>query len=77
MICFCHVLSERVKLKDYIGRIRFYPPTHMICPTGSVTPVAVSIMSGKNSLVSQINAVLSKASTCMLARFRIGNLARC
>jgi len=34
-------------------------------------------MSGKkNSLVSQSNTVLSKASTCMLARFRIGNLAR-
>jgi len=42
MICFCHVLTERVKLKDYIGRICFYPPTHMICPTGSVTKVAVS-----------------------------------
>jgi len=41
MICLCHVLSERIKLKDYIGRICFYPPTHMICPTGSVTPVAV------------------------------------
>jgi len=25
MICFCHVLSERVNLKDYIGRICFYP----------------------------------------------------
>jgi len=42
MICFGHVLSELVKLKDYIGRMCFYPPTHMICPTASVTPVAVS-----------------------------------
>jgi len=42
MICFFHVLSERVKLKDYIGRICFYPPTHMLCPIGSVTPVAVN-----------------------------------
>jgi len=41
MIYFCHVLSERVKLKDYVGRVCFYPLTH-ICPTGSVTPVAVS-----------------------------------
>jgi len=23
MICFCHVLTKRVKLKDYIGRICF------------------------------------------------------
>jgi len=23
------VLSERVNLKDHIGRICFYPPTHM------------------------------------------------
>jgi len=42
MIYYCHVLSEHVKLKDYVGRICFYPPTHMICPTGSVAPVAVS-----------------------------------
>jgi len=46
MICYLtrslsHVL-ERVKLKYYIGRICFYPTTHMICPTGSVAPVAVS-----------------------------------
>jgi len=36
------VLSKRVKLKNCIDRIRFYSLTHMICPTGSVTPVAVS-----------------------------------
>jgi len=35
------VLNERVKLKDCISRICFYPLTHKICPTGSVTPVAV------------------------------------
>ena len=26
-------------LKDYIGRIYFYPTTHMMFPGGSVTPV--------------------------------------
>jgi len=36
------VRSERVKLKDYIGRKCFCPPSDMICPTGSVTPVAAS-----------------------------------
>jgi len=39
MIYFCHVLSERVKVKECIGRICFYPPTHMIWPTCSVTLV--------------------------------------
>jgi len=76
MICFCHVLSERVKLKYYIGRICFHPPAHIICSTGSVTLVAVAVSSNvwlKNSLVSQSNTIVSKASTCTLARFRIGN----
>ena len=52
MICFCHVLSERVKLKYYIVKICFYPPTHMTCPIGSVTPVEVSssLTSGKKLL---------------------------
>jgi len=36
------VLGERVELKDYLVKVCFYPPTHMICPTGSVMPVAVS-----------------------------------
>jgi len=40
------MLSERVKLKDYICRVCFYPPTHMMCQIGLV------VMSGKNSLVS-------------------------
>jgi len=42
MIFFCHVLSEHVKLKDYIGRICLYHPTHMISSTGSVMLVAIS-----------------------------------
>jgi len=42
------VLSERVKLKDYIGRINFLIPRH-IFPTGSVTPVSVVVMSGKKT----------------------------
>jgi len=70
------VLSERFKLQGDIGRICFYPPTH-ICLTGSITPVRVSSNAWqKNSLVNQSKTVLSKASTYMLARFRIGNLAR-
>jgi len=61
-----------------ITLVSFYSPTHTICPTGSFTPLAESSnVRQKNSLVSQGKTVFSKTSTCMLARFRIGNLARC
>jgi len=40
------VLSERVRLKDHIGEICFYPTTHVLFPSGSVTPVRNNV-SGK------------------------------
>jgi len=42
------VLSERIGfLKDYIiGRMYFYPTTHMIFPGGSVMPGSCSLTSG-------------------------------
>jgi len=71
MICFCQVLSERVKLKDYIGRICFYPHTHMICPT--VTPVAVSSNVWKKLLgkVKQCNILKSlKMYACKIQKWK-------
>jgi len=35
---FASVLSERIGFESYIGRIYFYPTTHMIFPGGSLAP---------------------------------------
>ena len=45
---YASVLSERIGfLKDYIiGRMYFYPTTHMIFPGGSVMPGSCSLTSG-------------------------------
>jgi len=40
------VLSERIGFKDYIGRIYFYPTTHIIFQAVQLRQTVVGLMSG-------------------------------
>ena len=63
---FACVLSDRVMLKDNIGRICFYPMTHVIFPSGSVTLVSSNVSQKKRPS----KPTLPKVLTYMVARFR-------